>query len=188
VFYDKRLKTRPENEQQRLNTYGALDGTGLRFVPVKHTGNTSDSAEEVGVIARLIDELLTRGTTWTNKKGETVPLEIKDILVIAPYNTQVALLAKHLPKARIGTVDKFQGQQAPIVFYSMATSIPEDAPRGMEFLYSGNRLNVATSRAQCVTVLVANPSLFDVQCKTPRQMELANSFCRYLEMASKVAM
>lgn len=186
VFYDERLKTRPENEQQRLNSYGALDGTGLRFVPVKHTGNTSESGEEVEVIARLIDELLTRGTTWTNKKGETVPLEIKDILVIAPYNAQVALLAKRLPKARIGTVDKFQGQQAPIVYYSMATSTPEDAPRGMEFLYSGNRLNVATSRAQCVTVLVANPALFDVQCKTPRQMELANSFCRYLEMASTV--
>ena len=128
------------------------------------------------------------GATWTNKKGVTVPLETKDILVVAPYNTQVALMAKRLPKARIGTVDKFQGQQAPIVFYSMATSTPEDAPRGMEFLYSGNRLNVATSRAQCVTVLVANPALFDVQCKTPRQMELANSFCRYLEMASTVAM
>jgi len=188
VFYDERLKTRPENAQQRLNSFRALDGTGLRFVPVNHTGNTSDSSVEVEVIARLIDELLARGTTWTNKKGETVPLEIKDILVIAPYNAQVALLAKRLPNARIGTVDKFQGQQAPIVFYSMATSSPEDAPRGMEFLYSANRLNVATSRAQCVTVLVANPVLFDVQCKTPRQMELANSFCRYLEMASTVAM
>jgi uncharacterized protein len=83
-------------------------------------------------------------------------------------------------------VDKFQGQQAPIVFYSMTTSTPEDAPRGMEFLYSANRLNVATSRAQCVTVLVANPALFDVQCKTPRQIELANAFCRYLEMAKMV--
>jgi superfamily I DNA and/or RNA helicase len=92
------------------------------------------------------------------------------------------LLAHRLPKALVGTVDKFQGQQAPIVFYSMTTSDPEDAPRGMEFLYSANRLNVATSRAQCVTVLVANPALFDVQCKTPRQIELANAFCRYLEV------
>jgi uncharacterized protein len=80
-------------------------------------------------------------------------------------------------------VDKFQGQQAPIVFYSMATSAPEDAPRGMEFLYSLNRLNVATSRAQCVAVIVASPALFQVQCKTPRQIELANACCRYLEMA-----
>ncbi len=80
-------------------------------------------------------------------------------------------------------MDKFQGQQAPIVFYSMATSAPEDAPRGMEFLYSLNRLNVATSRAQCVAVIVASPALFQVQCKTPRQIELANACCRYLEMA-----
>ena len=95
--------------------------------------------------------------------------------------------ALSLPEgARVGTVDKFQGQEAPVVIYSMTTSTPEDGPRGMEFLYSSNRLNVATSRAQCVTVLVANPGLFEVQCKTPRQIELANAFCRYLEMAQVV--
>jgi uncharacterized protein len=86
----------------------------------------------------------------------------------------------------VGTVDKFQGQEAPIVFYSMATSTPEDAPRGMEFLYSLNRLNVAVSRAQCVAVLVASPRLFQVECKTPRQIELANAFCRFLEMAREM--
>jgi uncharacterized protein len=105
-------------------------------------------------------------------------------LIVAPYNAQVSLLLHQLPHgARVGTVDKFQGQEAPVVIYSMATSTPQDAPRGMEFLYSSNRLNVATSRAQCLTVLVASPVLFDVQCKTPRQMELANAFCRYLEMS-----
>jgi uncharacterized protein len=83
-------------------------------------------------------------------------------------------------------VDKFQGREAPIVLYSMATSSPEDAPRGMEFLYSMNRLNVAVSRARCVAVIVANPDLFDVQCKTPRQIELTNAFCRYLELAGTV--
>jgi len=186
VFYDRRLEPRPENAQQRLNAFGPLDGTGLRYIPVTHTGNKSDSPEEVEVIARLIDELLSGGATWTDKKGVTMPLEYKHILVVAPYNAQVALLAQRLPNARVGTVDKFQGQQAPIVFYSMTTSTPEDAPRGMEFLYSANRLNVATSRAQCVTVLVANPPLFDVHCRTPRQMELANAFCRYLEMAKVV--
>ncbi len=183
VFYDGRLGSRPENAQQRLNVTGLLDGTGLRFVPVNHSGNKSDAPEEVETIAKLIGELLSGGATWTNKRGVTVPLELKHILIVAPYNAQVGLLAHRLPKARVGTVDKFQGQQAPIVFYSMTTSTPEDAPRGMEFLYSANRVNVATSRAQCVTVLVANPALFDVQCKTPRQMELANAFCRYLEMA-----
>ena len=79
--------------------------------------------------------------------------------------------------------DRFQGQQAPVVIYSMATSTPQDAPRGMEFLYSPNRLNVATSRAQCTCILVANPRLFEPECKSPRQMQLANALCRYVELA-----
>ena len=80
-------------------------------------------------------------------------------------------------------MDKFQGQQAAISIYSMATSSPADAPRGMEFLYSLNRLNVATSRARCLSVLVASPDLIRVRCRTPRQMRLANALCRLLEMA-----
>jgi superfamily I DNA and/or RNA helicase len=96
-------------------------------------------------------------------------------------------LQERLPGARIGTVDKFQGQEAPIVIYSMTTSSWSDAPRGMEFLYSLNRLNVATSRARCVCVLVASPSVFDVKCRTPRQMQLANAFARYLELAVPIA-
>jgi uncharacterized protein len=135
----------------------------------------------------LVGNLLKAGNTGTDKHGTVQALTIKDILVVAPYNAQVDALVADLPSgARVGTVDKFQGQEAPVVIYSMATSTPEDAPRGMEFLYSMNRLNVATSRAQCVTVIVANPSLFRVQCKTPRQIELANSFARYLELAKIV--
>ncbi|MGH9883705.1 MAG: DEAD/DEAH box helicase, partial [Pyrinomonadaceae bacterium] len=183
VFYDGRLLSRPENSNQRLNTAGPLNGTGLRYVPVNHSGNQSDSPEEVQRIVEIVRELLRGETTWTSKDSETVPLELKDILIVAPYNAQVLALKEALPGAKVGTVDKFQGQQAPVVFYSMATSTPEDAPRGMEFLYSLNRLNVATSRAQCVTILVASPALFQVQCQTPRQIELANAFCRYLEMA-----
>ncbi len=83
----------------------------------------------------------------------------------------------------MGTVDKFQGQEAPIVIYSLTTSSPEEAPRGMEFLYSLNRLNVATSRARCVCVLVACPALLEPDCRTPRQMKLANAVCRYVELA-----
>jgi uncharacterized protein len=158
----------------------------LRFVPVAHTGNQSESPEEAEIVKDIVERFL-NCATWTNKKGETVPLSLKDILVVAPYNAQVSTLAQCLPAGtRVGTVDKFQGQEAPVVIYSMATSTPEDAPRGMEFLYSSNRLNVATSRAQCLTVLVASPALFEVQCKTPRQIELANAFCRYLEMATVV--
>lgn len=187
VFYDNRLMPRPENATQRLNVEGPFDGTGLRFVPVDHRGNQSESPEEAARIAEIVGLLLREISTWTNKKGETVPLLLKHILIVAPYNAQVSALAQSLPDgARVGTVDKFQGQEAPVVIYSMTTSTPEDAPRGMEFLYSSNRLNVATSRAQCLTVLVATPALFEVQCKTPRQIELANAFCRYLEMAQLV--
>ena len=187
LFYDGRLVPRPENIRQRLKTQGPLDGSGLRFVPSEHFGNQNESPEEVATIAALVDGLLKSGTTWINKKGESLPLKLEDILIVAPYNAHVSALAQRLPAgARIGTVDKFQGQEAPIVFYSMATSTPEDAPRGMEFLYSLNRLNVATSRARCVAVIVANPALFQVQCKTPRQIELANAFCRYLEMSQTV--
>jgi len=185
LFYDNRLMPRPENATQRINTEGPFDGTGLRFIPVAHSGNQSESPEEADTVGNMVEGLLRNGTTWTNKRGETALLSLNDILVVAPYNAQVSALARRLPAgAKIGTVDKFQGQEAPVVIYSMATSTPEDAPRGMEFLYSSNRLNVATSRAQCLTVLIASPALFEVQCKTPRQIELANAFCRYLEMAT----
>jgi superfamily I DNA and/or RNA helicase len=78
-------------------------------------------------------------------------------------------------------VDKFQGQEAPIAIYSTATYT--DAPRGMEFLYSLSRLNVATSRARCISIMVSSPQIFEDECHTPRQIKLANAFCRYLEMA-----
>jgi uncharacterized protein len=86
----------------------------------------------------------------------------------------------------VGTVDKFQGQEAPVAIYSMTASSPEDAPRGLEFLYSLNRLNVATSRARCAVFIVASPSLFAPDCKTPRQIQLANALCRYRELATVV--
>jgi hypothetical protein len=184
LFYEGRLEPRPENKNQRLNTCGPLDGTGLRFAPVLHSGNRSDSQEEVERITHLIGDLLSNGSSWTDKKRKTCNLTLNDILIVAPYNAQVAALHQKLPPgARVGTVDKFQGQEAAIVFYSMTTSTPEDAPRGMEFLYSSNRLNVAVSRTRCVAVIVASPVLFEVECKSPRQIELANAFCRYLATA-----
>lgn len=91
-----------------------------------------------------------------------------------------------LPSTRVGTVDKFQGQEAPVVIYSMATSSPEDAPRGMGFLYNPNRFNVATSRARCVCILVAAPRLFEPDCRTPNQMRWANGLCRFGELATVV--
>lgn len=185
LFYDGRLTARPENQNQRLNSTGPLSGTGLRYISVQHSGNQSESPEEVAKVKELIDALLASRATWTDKTGVEDRLKLAEILVVAPYNAQVSALTKALPVgARVGTVDKFQGQQAPVVIYSMTTSTPEDAPRGMEFLYSLNRLNVATSRAQCVAVIVGSPALFQVECRTPRQIQLANALCRYLEMAS----
>jgi uncharacterized protein len=130
---------------------------------------------EVDVVRAEVERLLTAG----------VPAA--EIMVVSPYNMQVNALREALPEAvRVGTVDKFQGQEAPLVIYSMTTSTHADAPRGMEFLYSSNRLNVATSRARCLCVLVGSPALFEPECRTPRHMELANAFCRYLEKAELV--
>ena len=138
-------------------------------------------------MARIVESLTAPGAAWTNGQGRQHPLGLHSILIVAPFNAQVALLQERLGSAaRVGTVDKFQGQEAPVVLYSLTTSTAEDAPRGMEFLYSLNRLNVATSRARCNCIVVGSPLLFEPDCRSPRQMELANAFCRYLEMARVV--
>jgi superfamily I DNA and/or RNA helicase len=98
------------------------------------------------------------------------------------------ILEIRLPWLKVGTVDKFQGQETPIVIYSLTTSSPEDAPRGMEFLYSLNRFNVATSRAMSNVIVVGSPRLFEPECKSPRQMQLANALCRFRELATEVQM
>src|SRR5713101_1758665 len=144
------------------------------------------SIEEADRVAAIVNGLLAAGSTWTNRAQETNPMTLEDILIVAPYNAQVSEIAARIPGARIGTVDKFQGQEAPVVIYSMATSSPEEAPHGMEFLFSRHRLNVATSRARCVCIFVGNPQLFEPECRTPEQMRMANAFCRYLELASSV--
>jgi len=155
-------------------------------VAVPTEGNQSSSPEEADCVQRIVEEIMLYDTTWLDKDDDERPLTLSDILIIAPYNAQAFELQARIRGARIGTVDKFQGQEAPILIYSMTTSSYADAPRGMEFLYSLNRLNVATSRAKCLCILVSSPSVFEAQCRTPRQMQLANAFCRYLEMAAPV--
>jgi len=153
---------------------------------VEHEGNRNSSAEEVELIAKIVDSLLKPGVEWFYSKGNKKALTKEDILIVAPFNAQVADLSARLPGMKIGTVDKFQGQEAAVVIYSMTTSSPEDAPRGMEFLFSLNRLNVATSRAKTAVIVVGNPRLFEAECRTPRQMQLANALCAYREMAIEV--
>jgi uncharacterized protein len=156
-------------------------------LPVPHEGNQNSSPEEADAIVRLVEETLAAHASWIDRDGRERSVALEDILIIAPYNSQVFEIQRRLPQARVGTVDKFQGQEAAIVIYSVTTSSHTDAPRGMEFLYSLNRLNVAVSRAKCVCVLVASPAIFEPACTTPRQMQLANAYCRYRELAKSLA-
>ncbi len=190
VFYEGRLGARAGLEKQVLVGTAPFEGAGLWVAAVAHDGNQNSSSEEVEVIDRIVTGLLRAGAQWIDSEGTAHAMTADDVLIVAPYNSQVALLSERLaPRGiLIGTVDKFQGQEAPVVIYSMATSTPEDAPRGMEFLYNLNRLNVATSRARCACILVASPRLFEPECKSPRQMQLANAICRYVELARGVEM
>lgn len=186
LFYEGRLKPKDGLERQAINSTSPIIGSGLRYMPVEHEGNQSSSPEEAERIRDLVNGILGSGATWVDRHGEERKLLLEDLLIIAPYNAQVFEIQERLPGARVGTVDKFQGQQAPIAIYSMTTSSHADAPRGMEFLYSLNRLNVATSRAKCVCIVVGSPLLFEADCRTPRQIQLANAFCRYLELAHTI--
>jgi uncharacterized protein len=188
LFYESKLRSKPGLEQQQVISSGPVGGSGLRYLPVSHEGNQSSSPEEADRVQVLVQSLLDQECSWVDRYGEERAIGMNDILLIAPYNAQVFELRRRLPGARIGTVDKFQGQEAAVVIYTMATSTPADAPHGMEFLYSLNRFNVATSRARCVCVLVGTTRLFEPECRTPRQMQLANAFCRYREMAETIAL
>jgi len=194
LFYEGKLTARDGLERQALSGVDAFSGSKLWVVPVAHDGCQSASNEEVDAMVALVERLLAPGSMWINEKGGERQLTAADIRIVAPFNAQVNRIAARLRQgfggvpadAQVGTVDKFQGQTCAVVIYSMATSRPEDAPRGMEFLYSLNRLNVATSRARCAVFLIASPRLFEPECRTPRQMLLANALCRYLEMATSL--
>jgi uncharacterized protein len=189
LFYESRLRSKPGLERQVLAGINGITDNGLWYAEVEHDGRTSSSDEEVEVVARLVAALTSPGSSWTSSGGSRAAVTLDDVLVVSPFNAQVGRLLDRLPPgARVGTVDKFQGQAAPVVVYSMATSRPEDAPRGMEFLYSLNRFNVATSRAKCAAIVVASPRLFEPECRSPRQMKLANALCRYREMARPLSL
>jgi predicted RecB family nuclease len=186
VFYEDKLSSHAIARSRVLEGHAWLKGPGLWFVPVEHEGNRNSCAEEVEVVARIVEGLLKPEVKWFYGAGNSRRLKEEDILIVAPYNAQVADLSVRLPKMRVGTVDKFQGQEAPVVIYSLTTSSPDEAPRGMEFLYSLNRLNVATSRAMSNVIVVGSPKLLEPDCRTPRQMQLANALCRYVELAKIV--
>jgi len=183
LYYEGRLKSRDGLDIQKLDGDSPFIGSGLIHVPIDHYGNQSQSKEEVSAIANIVNHLIHSDITWTDRDGTVKPLRNEDILIIAPYNAQVSALQEALSGFSIGTVDKFQGQEAPVVIYSMTSSSSEDAPRGMNFLCNPNRMNVATSRAKCISILVSSPRLFEVECNTIEQMRWANGICLYKEIA-----
>ncbi len=179
AYYEGRLGYAPDAARRSLQA-----GNGPAWAPVPHTGRGQSSVEEADAIARIVAGLL--GSGFTDLDGSERPLTEADILVVAPYNAQVRTLRSRLPDAvPVGTVDKFQGQQAPVVLVSMASSTPEDAPRGIGFAFDRHRFNVATSRAQCRAILVCSPRLLDADCKTVGQTRLVSAVCAFVERASR---
>jgi predicted RecB family nuclease len=186
VVYDARLESAAGCECQNIDRCG----TGLRFIAVEHEANSQSSTEEALRVADEISRLI--GAEVTDRNGVPRRLAENDIMVVAPYNAQVrrvteVLRDRGLASVPVGTVDKFQGREAEIVFFTMATSSGEDLPRDLDFLFSRNRLNVAISRARCLAVVVASPRLLDVACRTPEQMQLVNALCRFVEMARELS-
>lgn len=184
MFYEGRLEASGLNKKQKISGNTYFKGAGLFYKKVDHVGNMNYSAEEVDVVEKIFKELTKGDVFFTDKEGMTFPLQREDVMIISPYNAQVYEIQNRLKfQEGVGTVDKFQGRQAPVVIYSMATSSAEDAPRGMDFLYSPNRFNVAVSRAQAIFILIAAPAVFEPECKSPEQMKLANSFSFYKEIS-----
>jgi len=142
------------------------------------------------VVASIVASLIRM--TWQDKDGRHRAIGVEDILIVAPYNAQVAEIQAALVRViggrgNVGTVDKFQGREGVVAIYSMASSSREDSPRDMTFLYSRNRLNVAISRARCVAFLIGSPTLLEAGCRTPEQMHMVDAMCRFVEIASAEA-
>jgi uncharacterized protein len=179
AVYDGRLKPDASNQNQTLiltDAHSAIKPVGLSFVELRHSGCSQKSEPEAKEVRRIFESLLAQ--RWINRDSLELPISVSDILVVSPYNMQVNLLRAVLPQgARVGTVDKFQGQEAAAVVISMTTSSAEELPRDIEFLFSRNRLNVAISRARCLAVIVASGRLLEVPCRTVEQMRLVNTLC-----------
>jgi predicted RecB family nuclease len=178
AFYEGRLEPAPVTTERAI-----ADGNGVRLLPVPHSGHSQSAPEEAEAVRAEIERLV--GTPYV-ERGVERPLRYEDFIVVAPYNMHVYCLREALPEAvRVGTVDKFQGQEATVSFFSMASSSGEQVPRGLEFLFSRNRLNVAVSRARCLAYVVASPRLLEADCKTVEQMRLVNALCQFVEFADE---
>lgn len=192
TFYDSRLTAHKSASERNLNLQNTgLPNEGLVMIPAEHQGCSQKSIEEGAIIKDIYNKLLGQICSRPDAKTGIITqhaITEEDILVVTPYNVQVNYLRSLLPKARVGTVDKFQGQEALIVLISMVVSSAEYLARGIEFLYSKNRLNVALSRAQCLAVVVINPKLFEIPCKTLEHMKLVNTFCQLDEFTNQFSL
>ena len=171
--YDGRLHSAKKTEEYVIDLPAKIlpKNAGIHFLPVEHEGNSQGSEEEVEAIKKLAKQLIGQ-SLWDERK-----ITWDDMLFVAPYNHQVNLLREALPSdAKIGSVDKFQGQEAPVVFVSMCTSHASESPRGLDFLFSKNRLNVAISRAQSIAIVVGSPRLAITPVNNLHQMELVNFY------------
>lgn len=186
-IYDGKLESHPSNDERIIKVpsdysestpSGLLNKeAGIIYVPVHHEGNTQAAEEEVEVILSLTKKLIGRTFHTGNKTKPTRPIEWEDMLFVAPYNHQVSKLKLALGEhAKVGSVDKFQGQEAPIVFLSMCASDPAESPRGLDFLFDKHRLNVAISRAQTLAIVVANPAIGRAATSKVEQLKLINLF------------
>ena len=164
-------------------------GTGLRWIRAEHVGNSTEAPEEASLVASTIESLL--GTDWINERGVTLPLTASDIIVVTPYNDQRRLITATLDSTpatagiEVGTVDKFQGQEAAVVLFSMATSSAEFIPRAADFLFSKNRLNVAISRARCLAYLICTDDLLDTRARNVDEMSLISALCSFAERSAQ---
>ena len=176
LSYEGKLRSAPAASLRELEQLAP----GVETVLVNHAGNTTASREEAAEVVRQVRRHL--GLKWTcGPENEARPLEQQDLLVVAAYNAQVHLIRKHLaeaglPEVRVGTVDKFQGQEAPVVLVSMACSAVAEAPRGAEFLLNRNRINVAVSRGQWRAVIIRSPELTSFMPHKPAALEELGAF------------
>jgi len=178
LFYEGQLQAAAGNTANQVDWDGQAQG--LMFEPVEHSGNSTGSDEEVEHIAALVERL--QGRPYQLANGEQGTLGGDQILITAPYNVQVNRLKRRLgSKARVGTVDRFQGQEAPVAIHSLTASDADTAPRGLDFLLAPNRLNVAISRAQCLSIVVGSPELATGISTSIGNVERLNRLCRLLE-------
>lgn len=186
--YEGRLTTYGDCNRQKISVpqNPRLIGRefGIVLLGVEHDGNIQQSDEEVERVVASYHDLV--GRPYTDREGAEKPLALEDFLFIAPYNAQVRALQAALPKgARVGSVDKFQGQEAPVCILSLCSSFGDYGSRGLGFILDQNRINVAISRAKCLAIVVADPRIANTSPNSLADMKLLNLFCKLLPFANQ---